>query len=302
VENFSQAVAHTAAIVLDLIPHVYDTPRTVRITGIDGKMSTVEVNKTEGYEAEDGTLIERKLNDLTVGAYDVVVSEGPSFATRRQEAIAGMTGLLQAAPDLAPIIIDLLARDQDWPSADEIAERVEAMLPPKIQALLAKKRGEPPPAAETDPAADAARAELDLKAREVDQGDAEIRIKALVAQASVLTAQANLWKAKAAATATPMPAGEDGAEPPGIAHQDPATAGIAAELEQATGMTLASLEQVLAELGAMFAGQNPAGAPAGGPEPEPGPPPAPMSLEPADGPPGGPDIDLDGLAALFGGQ
>ena len=45
VENFSRAIKHTGRIVLDLIPHIYDAQRTIRIVGEDGKVDVVNINQ-----------------------------------------------------------------------------------------------------------------------------------------------------------------------------------------------------------------------------------------------------------------
>lgn len=162
VEHFSQAIAVTAKIVVDLIPRVYDTTRQMRIIGEDGDEELVEINKpTDLAEMPDGgdgdaEAIQRILNDVTVGSYDVVVEMGPSYNTRREEARDGMIAFLQAAPQAAPLVLDLIAKMQDWPLADDVRERLETLLPPEVKAKQAEKRGEPPPAEPPNPAAEAA--------------------------------------------------------------------------------------------------------------------------------------------------
>jgi DNA-directed RNA polymerase subunit F len=44
-----------------------------------------------------------------------------------------MMELLKSFPDAAPIIGDLVAKNLDWPGADDIAKRLKAMLPPNLQ-------------------------------------------------------------------------------------------------------------------------------------------------------------------------
>jgi len=88
-----------------------------------------------------GVLPERgRLNDLTIGAYGVIIDNGPTFSTRREEARAGFESFMRAAPGVAPLLLDLYARAQDWPFAQEIAERVEATLPPPVRAVLIRAR------------------------------------------------------------------------------------------------------------------------------------------------------------------
>jgi hypothetical protein len=140
-DNWSRAIRHTATIVNDLIPHVYDAERTIRILGEDGKEELIEINKAAPGDGTEET--ERVLNDVTVGAYDVVFQPGPSYSTKRDEARDGMTAFMQAAPQAAPLILDLVAESQDWPNAERIGKRLESMLPPEIKQREAQERGDP---------------------------------------------------------------------------------------------------------------------------------------------------------------
>ncbi|WP_458438733.1 portal protein [Methylorubrum extorquens] len=99
--NFSRSIRHTGAIVCGMIPHVYDTARTLRIVGEDGKVDLVQINQVGGL-AEDGQPLDKIQNDVTVGAYDVAMEMGPSYTTRREAALDGMLQLVAAAPNLAP--------------------------------------------------------------------------------------------------------------------------------------------------------------------------------------------------------
>ena len=76
---------------------------------------------------------EPRIYDLTTGKYDVVVKLGPSFTTQRQEAADQMMLLVQQFPQAAPIIGDLIAKNLDWPGAEEMAERLQKLLPSALQ-------------------------------------------------------------------------------------------------------------------------------------------------------------------------
>jgi len=142
-------------MLIDLIPHVYDSERMIRIMGDDGKIDLKWINRTVGlveYDEQTGEpkQVERVENDMTAGTYDVVLETGPSYSTKRAEAKDGMIAFLQGAPDVAPAVMDLVAKGQDWPLADQFAERLEAIAPPQIQKLLANQKKEqgdevPPP-------------------------------------------------------------------------------------------------------------------------------------------------------------
>jgi hypothetical protein len=150
IDNFSLAIQRTGLIIVDLIPHIYDTERMVRIVGNDGREELLEINKPVIIDG-----IERVIHDVTVGAYDVVLEQGPSYSTKRAEAREGMTEFIRAVPAAAALVGDLYAKAQDWPNAEEIGERLEALLPPQVQAALARKRaeagGQPPILPQGDP-------------------------------------------------------------------------------------------------------------------------------------------------------
>ena len=133
--TFIRAIKHTGRILLDLIPNIYDAQRTIRIVGEDGKVDLVAIN-------QQVMGLDHVLNDVTVQAYDVVLDQGPSYNTKREEAANGMITFLQQAPSAAPVVLDLIANAQDWPNADKFAERLKTLLPPNIQALEAQESGE----------------------------------------------------------------------------------------------------------------------------------------------------------------
>ncbi|CDP52347.1 Portal protein [Devosia sp. DBB001] len=135
-DNQVRAIRHTGCILIDLIPHVYSNERVLRIRGENGKERSVKVNAPYQKQNDDGEPMAdadgaplMALHDLTVGKYDVAVSAGPSFTTRREEAGAEMMQLLQSFPQAAPLIGDILAGALDWPGADEIAKRLRNMVP-----------------------------------------------------------------------------------------------------------------------------------------------------------------------------
>lgn len=149
IDNLSRAIRHTGRILIDLIPKVYSEERIIRVLGEDGVPKTRRIN-TEGPVPQmgpdgapemdkEGNPIAEVYN-LTAGKYDLTVTSGPSFTTRREEAAYQMTEFMRAFPPAAPIIGDLLAKNLDWPGADEIAERLKSVNP----ALQQQNQGIPP--------------------------------------------------------------------------------------------------------------------------------------------------------------
>lgn len=125
--NLATAIEHTGRVIVDMIPHIYDTMRVLRITGEDGQDEEVQVNRP--YLSADGKRIE---HDLTRGKYDVRVSVGPSYKTKRAEAVETLFQMAQSMPIIAQIAPDLIAKNLDIPHADELEARLRKMLPPGL--------------------------------------------------------------------------------------------------------------------------------------------------------------------------
>lgn len=129
VDNLTRSIRHLGRILVNMIPRIYDTDRVVRVLGIDGQAKLVPINR-EFVDERRGV---RGIYDLTVGKYDVTVQAGPNYQTKRQEAVAGMETVIQAAPQLMGVAGDLLVKNMDWPGAEELAKRLKKMLPPQLQ-------------------------------------------------------------------------------------------------------------------------------------------------------------------------
>ena len=139
IDNMTRAITHAGRILVDLIPKIYDTPRVIRILGEDGAEEMVEVNQPFMDKNEYGQAIE-KIYDLTTGRYDVVVEAGASFSTRREEAATSMLEMVKTNPQIMGIAGDLIVKSMDWPGAEQLAERLQMMLPPNLQK---PKEGQP---------------------------------------------------------------------------------------------------------------------------------------------------------------
>lgn len=134
-DELKAAIELEARIMLDWIPFYYDAPRAQRIINPDNTHTVVNINQI--IRRPDGTIElnakgQPKIYDLTVGRYDVVATVAASFATRRKEFVESVLNLVQAAPNVAPYIMDLVVRNMDWPGAEEIADRIKKMLPPQL--------------------------------------------------------------------------------------------------------------------------------------------------------------------------
>lgn len=147
IDNLSRAIRHAGRVMVDLIPKVYNAPRIIRVIHEDGSNESVPINQpftpdqakspqAQAYEAGktqetvDGLT---RIYDVTTGKYDVTCEAGPSFSTKREEAAAQMMELGRMFPPMMQVAGDLLVKNLDWPGADDIADRLKAMLPPQLQ-------------------------------------------------------------------------------------------------------------------------------------------------------------------------
>jgi len=164
-DNLARSIQHCGRILIDWIPTYYDAATTARILGEDGEQEQINLDPNQETSIADSQdemgKSNGKIYNLSVGRYDVTVSTGASYTSKRQEAVATQTAIVQAAPELMPIIGDILFSNMDAPGSDKIAERLKTMLPPEIQKLEENK--------EIDPQIQAQMAVIENKARELEE-------------------------------------------------------------------------------------------------------------------------------------
>jgi hypothetical protein len=123
VDNLSRAIEHAGRVIIDLIPKVYTGERIIRTLGEQGDVKTVPLNTPVQVTPPQGQGDPfMHTFDLGRGKYDLTVEAGPSFTTRREESANQMLELVRAFPQAAPFIGPLLAKNLDWPGADELAQ------------------------------------------------------------------------------------------------------------------------------------------------------------------------------------
>ncbi len=134
-DNQTLAIAWTGEVLLEMIPHYYDTERMQRIIGEDGVPQVVKINE---QGAPDDSGVQRVKNDMTVGLYSVVMDTGPGYATKREEAAENMVEVL--GTPLGEVVVqqgaDLVLRNMDWHGADELADRVASTIPAAMEKMV----------------------------------------------------------------------------------------------------------------------------------------------------------------------
>jgi hypothetical protein len=185
--NLGVSIRHAGRVIIDMIPHYYDTRRIVRILGEDGEMQAVELDPEQEVsmrQIQTSRGIKRIFNP-GVGKYDVTTTVGPSYNTKRMEAAATYVELAKGAADpaSAAALRYLTVKNSDFGGSDEGAKLLKALLPP--QALQALDSG----AEQIPPAAMAKIQQLEQQVQVMNQAGQEMGQRLQEAESGVAQAQ-----------------------------------------------------------------------------------------------------------------
>lgn len=142
----SISMLYEGKVLRDLIPKVYDRPgRIVHAVGADDQRRTVMVNTP--FTKQDGKpQMSRpdaqgaKVYDLTKGEYSVSVKVGKSYTSKREQGAQMLGDMLQAVPELFPVIGDLWVGELDGPVMRQVADRLKKQA--QKQGLIESEQGE----------------------------------------------------------------------------------------------------------------------------------------------------------------
>jgi hypothetical protein len=132
-DNADIAKKYTADILIDLFPRIYDTPRVIRILGLDGSSELVEINQ-EQLDEFNQPIVDKEtgktviVNDLTSGKYDVVTETGPAFNTLKKESANQLIELAAASPTFEQVSTDLIAKNLGVLEGEELTKRVRKVM------------------------------------------------------------------------------------------------------------------------------------------------------------------------------
>lgn len=156
IDNQAKAIRQVGRILLDLIPKIYDTTRVMRVLAEDGSDSEIistpnapaahqrvrltpqgpvpiGPDQADADQEADNLPDPRIIFNPNVGRYDVEADVGPSYGTQRQEAANAFTQILANNPAAFAVVGDFWAQYQDFPGADQLAERLKRGLPPQYK-------------------------------------------------------------------------------------------------------------------------------------------------------------------------
>lgn len=195
-DNRNRSIQHVGRVLVSAIPEIYDTARVLQIIDEEENPSLVGVN---GIAADKN---QERHYDLTKGQYNVRVTTGASYTTKRQEAAALLSDLVKATPELMGVVGDLLFKNMDIPGADAIAARVKKTIPKELTADEDKNEPQDPEKMKMAQMIQELQAQLqqvgaelqdknfekDIKNKELDIKNREVGIKEVEAKAKTLEA------------------------------------------------------------------------------------------------------------------
>ena len=131
IDNQSKSICAIGKIVNDLLTKLDDgKPRNERIVGEDKKEELVKLNQPTEIK-RDGKKMQG-IHQMDKGTYDVIVTVGPSYASKRQESLEAQLELAGIMPEVMSVAADLIASNIDAPGMQEISKRLKKALPPGI--------------------------------------------------------------------------------------------------------------------------------------------------------------------------
>lgn len=136
-DNFGQALLFEGMLLLGAIPKLFAREgRILRILGEDDKpVEPVTVGQPfKGRGQKRGV---EGVFQWGAGRFDVTVSIGTSYTTRRQEASDTQMALVEVAakvhPPMAAALLPAAIRNMDIPGSQDLADTAERALPPELR-------------------------------------------------------------------------------------------------------------------------------------------------------------------------
>lgn len=124
-DNLTRSVTQVGRVLNSALSDTIDTPRLIRAVDVEGNPKMLGVNGMIG-EGQQGTI------NLAKGSFDVRVTTGPSYTTKRQETVAAMNELFKAQPELITVMGDLYFKNSDFAGAEAMYERIRKTMDPKL--------------------------------------------------------------------------------------------------------------------------------------------------------------------------
>lgn len=124
-DNLIRSITQVGRIIVCAAPEIYDTQRIIQIMNDEDEPELVGINglTPQGQQA---------VHDFQKGSYNVRVTVGASFTTKRQEGFAFLKDMITQAPELLKVGGDILFKNADFAGAQEMSARFKRTMDPRI--------------------------------------------------------------------------------------------------------------------------------------------------------------------------
>lgn len=124
-DNLIRSITQVGRIIVCAAPEIYDTARVIQILNDEDEPELVGINglTPQGQQA---------MHDFSKGHYNIRVTVGASFTTKRQEGFAFLKDMITQAPDLLKVGGDILFKNADFAGAQEMSARFKRTMDPHI--------------------------------------------------------------------------------------------------------------------------------------------------------------------------
>lgn len=151
-DNNQRGIKQIGKVLLDMMPHIYDTEREVMVMGADNKSSAVDINKQNGFRMLPNGDVEPNIeNDMTKGRFDIEIRVDGSYDAQMAQAMDTLIRLATINPAIANLIPDLLAENSGLENTQQLVERLRTLVPADIIAKEDGKQLPPPQPPQPDP-------------------------------------------------------------------------------------------------------------------------------------------------------
>ena len=123
-DNMEKSLLHAGRIIVDMIPKIYNTQRTIEIIGAANETELVRINEAQVQGQPD--------HFLTMGSYSVEISAGQDYKNRREEVAKTLIDMSKVWPKILEIAGDIVVKNLEIPQSEEIAERVRKIMPQEM--------------------------------------------------------------------------------------------------------------------------------------------------------------------------
>lgn len=174
--------------MLDMLPTIFDTTRTLVVTNADNTMKTVTINKPAGFDQNGNQMLQ---NEISKGKFVVEIKPGAPSGLHKKENLLALAPLTQN-PQTQNLVWDQYVANLDLPNTPQLVKRFKTLVPPQIQV----EEGTMTPQQAQQMAQQAAQSpQAQIAQQQIHSEQAKAQADVMGAQADMLKARSDMAKA-----------------------------------------------------------------------------------------------------------